>query len=165
MRIELVCCTSLLLVLGACAPAPPKVDLKAEEEAIRSADVAWAKSAQARDLEATVSYYADNAVLLAPNAPIASDKASIRAGWAAMLVPEMSVAWKDTKIEVAQGGDLAYLVGTYNLDIKDSKGQVTNDRGKLLEVWKKQADGKWKVVADVFNSDLPLTPPAAPVKQ
>ena len=34
------------------------------------------------------------------------------------------------------------------------------DRGKYLEVWKKQADGKWKVVADMFNSDLPLAPPA-----
>lgn len=165
MRFRLAFLATLLIVLGACTTAPPKVDLKAEEEAIRSADVAWAKSAAARDLEATVSYYADDAVLLAPNAPIADNKASIRAGWAAMLGPEMSVTWKDTKIEVAQGGDLAYLVGTYNLDIKDAKGQVTNDKGKLLEVWKKQADGKWKVVADVFNSDLPIAPSASPAKK
>ena len=33
------------------------------------------------------------------------------------------------------------------------------DRGKFVEVWKKQADGKWKVVADIFNSDLPAAPP------
>jgi ketosteroid isomerase-like protein len=34
-----------------------------------------------------------------------------------------------------------------------------NDTGKFLEVWKKQADGKWKCVADTYNSDLPV--PAA----
>ena len=29
------------------------------------------------------------------------------------------------------------------------------DRGKLVEVWKKQPDGKWKVIVDAFNTDLP----------
>jgi len=30
-----------------------------------------------------------------------------------------------------------------------------DDTGKYLEIWKKQADGGWKVVRDIFNSDLP----------
>jgi ketosteroid isomerase-like protein len=30
------------------------------------------------------------------------------------------------------------------------------DRGKYLEIWKRQADGSWKVALDIFNSDLPL---------
>lgn len=155
------------LFLSACAPSAPKVDLKAEEDAIRALDIQWAKSAGARDLDAVVSYYSDDAQVLAPNAPIATTKAAIREGWAALLGPEMSLSWKDTKIEVAQSGELAYLVGTYSLDIKDAKGQVVTDKGKLLEVWKKQADGKWKVVADVFNSDLPPAPaaPSEPAKK
>jgi ketosteroid isomerase-like protein len=37
------------------------------------------------------------------------------------------------------------------------------DRGKLVEVWKKQLDGTWKTVTDIFNSDLP--PPAPPEKK
>jgi ketosteroid isomerase-like protein len=28
-----------------------------------------------------------------------------------------------------------------------------------LEVWKKQADGNWKCVADMFSSDLPAVGP------
>lgn len=159
MQIRFLLCVVLLLTLGACATAPPKVDLKAAEDEIRALDVAWAKSAGARDLDAVVSYYSEDAQVLAPNAPIATTKAAIREGWAGLLGPEMSLTWKDTKIEVAQSGELAYLVGAYMLEIKDAKGQVTTDKGKLLEVWKKQADGKWKVVADVFNSDLPLAPP------
>lgn len=167
MRFRFVFCSSLLVLLSACAPAPPKADLKAEEEAIRALDVQWSKSASARDLDAVISYYSDDAQVLAPNAPIATTKVAIREGWAALLGPEMTLSWKDTKIEVAQSGELAYLVGTYNMDIKDAKGAVITDKGKLLEVWKKQADGKWKVVADVFNSDLPPAPaaPAEPAKK
>jgi hypothetical protein len=38
------------------------------------------------------------------------------------------------------------------------------DKGKYLTVWKKQADGSWKVLFDMFNSDLPpsLLAPACP---
>jgi len=34
------------------------------------------------------------------------------------------------------------------------------ERGKYLTIWHKQADGTWKVVRDMFNSDLPLAAPA-----
>ena len=29
------------------------------------------------------------------------------------------------------------------------------DEGSYLEIWKRQADGSWRVAMDVFNSDLP----------
>jgi ketosteroid isomerase-like protein len=44
--------------------------------------------------------------------------------------------------------------------MKDAHGQPVNDHGKLVEIWKKQADGKWKVAVDIFNSDLPVAAPA-----
>jgi len=34
-----------------------------------------------------------------------------------------------------------------------------NDKGKYVTVYRKQPDGKWKVVADIFNSDLPAPAP------
>ncbi|MBA3883778.1 MAG: hypothetical protein H0X73_14000 [Chthoniobacterales bacterium] len=37
-------------------------------------------------------------------------------------------------------------------------GKATKDRGKYLEVFEKQADGKWKCGADAFNTDFPATP-------
>jgi ketosteroid isomerase-like protein len=74
--------------------------------------------------------------------------------------PGFAVAWKATKAEVAQSGDLAYLIGTYELSVNDYSGKPVTDRGKYSEVWKKQADGNWKVVADMFNSDLPLPTPS-----
>jgi ketosteroid isomerase-like protein len=45
----------------------------------------------------------------------------------------------------SKGGDLGYTSGTYAFS--------------YVVVWKKDAGGKWKVDADIFNSDLPAAPP------
>lgn len=163
LKLAVCGCLALLLLTSACSQQTPADTRAADEATIRDLDAQWSKAAMARDLEATVSYYADDASLLPPNAPIASGKQAIRAIWSAMLVPEVSVSWQVSKVEAARSGDLAYLVGVYQETANDPKGNSVADRGKLIEVWKKQANGKWKVVADIFNSDLPL--PAPPEKK
>jgi len=35
----------------------------------------------------------------------------------------------------------------------DSKGLPFTQKGKHIEVWKKQADGTWKCAIDMFNFD------------
>lgn len=145
-------CLPAFMLLTACTPPDTR---SADEQAIREADAQWSKTAQAHDLDGVVSYYTDDAVLLAPNAPIAADKRSIRESWAALLGATLSISWQVTKIEVARSGDLAYLVGSYSVTEKDAHGNPSTDRGKLIEVWKKQGDGKWKATADTYNSDLP----------
>jgi ketosteroid isomerase-like protein len=40
------------------------------------------------------------------------------------------------------------------------------DSGKYIEIWRKQSDGTWKLVRDIFNSDLPLpTPTPVPAQR
>ncbi len=46
--------------------------------------------------------------------------------------------------------------GTYELTMNDASGKPVNDRGRYVEVWEKQADGKWKCGTDIWNSDLPV---------
>ncbi len=153
-------CIALLSLASACNRQTPPDTRAADEAAVREADAQWSKTAGANDLEGTVAYYVDDAALLPPNAPIASGKQAIRAVWASLLGPGTSISWQASKVEVARSGDLAYIRGVYQLTMKDPQGNPMPDRGKFVEVWKKQADGKWKVVADIFNSDLPATAPA-----
>jgi uncharacterized protein (TIGR02246 family) len=131
-------------------------DQQSEEKQLRALDEQWSATAAKNDLDGTVAFYADDAVLLPPNAPIAKDKKSIRESWAGLLGPNTSVSWTASKIEVARSGELGYIYGSYKLTITNPKdGRPTNDTGKFLEVWKKQKDGKWKCIADTYNSDLP----------
>ena len=153
-------CLTLLLLTSACNRQTADTRA-ADESAVRDADAQWAKTAGANDLDGTVAYYTDDASLLPPNAPIAIGKQAIRAVWAALLSPHATVSWQVTKADVARSGELAYVIGVYQITPKDPEGKSLADRGKLVEVWKKQADGKWKTVADIFNSDLPAAPAPA----
>ena len=153
----------LVLFVSACGQQAPPDTRAADEGTIRDLDAQWSKAAAARDLDGTVSYYSDDASVLPPNAGIASGTAAIRSVWSSFLVPGTSVSWQASKVEVSRSSDLAYTMGTYQATMKDSHGKPVEDRGKYVEVWKKQADGKWKAVSDIFNSDLPL--PAPPEKK
>jgi ketosteroid isomerase-like protein len=123
------------------------------------ADIQWSKAADAKDLERTVSYVADDSVMLPPNAPVASGKEAVRKSWSDMLaLPGLAISWQTTKAEVAKSGDLGYTWGTYVMTVNDAKGNPNTDRGKYLTIWKKQPDGAWKSIVDTFNSDLPVPP-------
>ena len=140
------------------APFSAAIDRRsAEESAIRALDEKWSTTAEKNDVDGVLAFYSDNAVLLAPNVPIATDKKSIRESWAALLAPKTTVTWKVTKVEVSKGLDLGYLYGRYELSTPDPRGGTPiRDSGKIVEVWKKQANGQWKCVVDTYNSDLPI---------
>ena len=112
------------------------------------------------DLAGTVAFYSDDAVLLLPT-PRSPRIRSRSVNPGQPYSPNTAVSWKVSKAEVAKSGELGYLYGTYELSIKDPKGDPpVHDTGKLVEIWKKQADGKWKCIVDTYNSNLPVV--AAP---
>lgn len=152
-------CFGLALFVVACTQQQPAPDTRAADQAaLRDADMAWSKGAAAKQLDAMVGYYADDAALFLDNAPIATGKEAIHKVWEQMYqMPGFSIGWQASKVEVARSGDLGYTYGTYELMMNDPKGNPVTDRGKYVTVWKKQADGSWKAVADIANSDLPPT--------
>src|SRR5580704_12120386 len=78
-------CLALVLLVSGCGQQAPKDTRAADESTLRDLDAQWSKAAAARDVDATVSYYSDDASLLAPNAPAVGDQQSIRAAWAPPL--------------------------------------------------------------------------------
>lgn len=152
----------VLVLLSSFAACQTAGDTRAADEAtLRTLDAEWSKAAGAKDVEKTVSYYTDDALILPPNLPTIQGKQGARAMWSGMFsVPGFGGGWKATKVEVARSGDLGYVTGTYELSETDASGRPMVDKGKYLEIWKKQADGSWKCVADMFNTDLSSAPPA-----
>ena len=162
-KFALGCCLSLLSFALICTALA--ADTKNIEQALRDLDGQWSAAAGAKDLEKTISFYSEDAIVLPANAPAATTKDAIRNTWKELLAsPGLAISWKTTKVEVAKSGDVAYTTGTYELTMNDASGTPVNDHGKYVEVWKKQADGKWKVAVDIWNSDLPV-PAAAPAEK
>jgi ketosteroid isomerase-like protein len=67
---------------------------------------------------------------------------------AALAAKAGTVSWQPAKSEVSSSGDLGYTYGSF--EFKGS-GAGETESGSYMRVWKKQADGKWKVVLDIFN--------------
>jgi len=155
-----ICLTSALailtLVVSGCAQ---KADIEAERAALRNADMEWSKVAKAKNVDGFMAAVAENGSILPPNGPILTGSKAIRK-WASemMATPGFAVSWQPNMVEVSTTGDMGYTVGTYKLTVHDAQGNPVTDRGKYVTVWEKwekQLDGKWQVVADIFNSDLP----------
>jgi uncharacterized protein (TIGR02246 family) len=151
----------LLAFTTACTQAPPPDTHDADVQSLKDAEAAWVKVVAAKDFEKSMSYYADDASVLMPNAPAINGKDAIRAALKPLFDdPNFAMAFQGSRIEVAKSGDLGYTQGTYTLTLTDPKTKKPfTDKGKYVTAYKKQADGTWKAVADMDSSDMPLPAP------
>ena len=136
----------------------PKALSEADKAAIRAAEDRFTTEFLARNFAAVAGEYAVNATLLPPNEPAVTSRAAIQA-WLATFPP--TSAFKLTVQELDGQGDLAYDRGIYEMTITPSGAPAPiSDHGKFVEVRRKGPDGSWSITNDIFNSDLPATPPA-----
>jgi ketosteroid isomerase-like protein len=150
----LVACFIGLTGCNMTVQAPPPDTRAADEAAVRAASAEWGKVAAAKDLEKTLSYYADDASMFPPNAAVIAGPDARRKAWTALFSPEELVfSNAATKVEAARSGDLAYETGTFEESFKDANGQPIKLVGKYVVVWKKQPSGQWKAIVDIFNTD------------
>jgi uncharacterized protein (TIGR02246 family) len=163
--------TALLLVAGVlcamsqsgCMPAPKTEstvpDTRAQDEkAIRDAEAAWMAAFATKQPEKAAAFYADDADSMLPDTPLMAGKAAIIAGMKPELGdPNFSLVFAPSKVEIAKSGDIAYSKGKFSYTTTDPKtrkrvGQI----GNYVEVYKKQADGTWKVEEDIATEEAPL---------
>jgi uncharacterized protein (TIGR02246 family) len=149
-------CVALLALTTACSRNVPSSQ-SADLAAVRSVEAAWVKDIATKDVDKFVSYYSDDASLLMPNEMLLTGKDNIKAALKPMLAdPNFALTFQSTRGEVAKSGDFVYLIGTYSLTSSSPRDQhPVTDQGKYLTIFKKQADGSWKAVADMVNTDLP----------
>ncbi len=70
----------------------------------------------------------------------------------------MTVSAEATSIEVSRGGDLAYVIGVYTAASTDPKTKkVTEEKGRYVTVYEKQADGSWQGVVNIDNAEAPAS--------
>ena len=132
-------------------------DPASETEALLQADQAWSQMAEAQDWEGFFAGFADNAVMLAPNAPIAEGREGIHKFLDALInAPGFSVKWTPTHAFIAESGELGYTFGTDVMTMDGPDGKLVTENGKYATVWRKDAEGSWKVVLDMFNTSQPL---------
>jgi uncharacterized protein (TIGR02246 family) len=134
--------------------AQPADTRAADESAIRTASATWSQASTANDIDKSVSFYTEDAVLMDPNTPALKGRENIRKRWTqTTAVPGPGLSFQTTSVEVARSGDLAYETGMYDFVTTDKKGKTNDEKWKYVVVWKKQHDGSWKAAVDIDNPD------------
>ena len=124
-------------------------------DAIHQLDAEFMKAASAKSAASMVkAFYAPDAVLMPPNHPIVEGRANIQ-GFLQGLIDSGLTSFKVDTTTIAGAGDLAYGRGRYSLTISPPSGTPVQDAGKYVVVYRRQANGAWRAVTDIFNSDQP----------
>lgn len=106
------------------------------------------------DVATISSFYTEDTEILAPNAKATHGRAEMDKANTDMF-KSMKVALKLATEDVQTSGDFAVHTGTYDQTLTPKTGKPIHDVGKYLLVWKRQADGSWKVFREIYNTDLP----------
>jgi ketosteroid isomerase-like protein len=102
--------------------------------------------------KAFASWFAEDAVTLSNGeAPVHGRQAiAQKATW---LPRDYQLTWTPTDGAMDPSGEMGYTWGHYEGHSKDANGNPIVIEGRYLTIWKKTADGSWKVALDASNTE------------
>ncbi len=152
-KIILVITLAMLCFAISCQKQDVEADIAAIEEVLNQYAVAF----NAGDLELWLSLMTDETIKMPPDAPAIFGKEELRANNEPLFdnfTLEMALFPEEAQVD----GDLGFARGTYTfLLTPKAGGEPIYMDGKYLTIWKRQADGSWKMSHDCYNSNVPPT--------
>ena len=130
-------------------------DVRANTELL-AADRAFARDTSERGIDAWVDGFADDGVVMSAGVPLVKGKGEIREAMEPLLNdPTNHLEWDPDRVWVSGSGDLGYTLGhtTVTKVVPGGGAEITLVKLKYMSVWRRQADGRWKVAATVGTSE------------
>lgn len=112
----------------------------------------FAQAVAAGGGKAFAEWFADDAVTLNNGQPATMGRAAIaaRANWDPK---EYQLTWTPQGAQMGPSNDMGFTWGHYEGRSKDKNGQPVVISGRYMTVWKKIADGSWKVAMDASANE------------
>jgi ketosteroid isomerase-like protein len=115
---------------------------------LRSADLAWSKACEAKNLDQFMSFVGDDVFASGPDGKWLHGKAAMRDAWSKMLAdPGFNLSWVSDTAGVSKDGHFGYTRGTF----QGSMGGKPIG-GSYATVWEKGKDGPWQVTVDIASA-------------
>ncbi len=143
------CCSVAVIGMLVCLAVGPVWSDDSEE--FTKITERWRDAYNAGDTSAVAALYAEDGMLMPPNAETAKGHEAIEA-CVKTLMTELPGKISTVTVHTGSSGDLGFAQGTYSF--VDDDGNTT-DNGKWLMVLEK-VKGKWDIQHDIFNSDNPI---------
>lgn len=126
-------------------------------KAIDKAHAEFLAAMKAGDATRLVELLTDDVEFCPPNEHARKGKQEVKA-WAQQAFSQVKT-WRlsVSDRQVVPAGDWAFESGSFVSAIAPATdGALTEVKGRFLTVWQRQADGKWKIAHDIWNSSQPL---------
>jgi ketosteroid isomerase-like protein len=135
-----ISCLAGALMLAACAHQPPAMDVPAS---LAAAETAFAAHSVREDMRAAfLAAFADDGVFVR-NAWVVSNT------WlASRPAPPIVLDWRPQYVEVAASGELGLSTGPWKLTSKENPDGAAS-YGQFVSIWRRGADGRWRVEVDL----------------
>ena len=151
---RLACALYAAALLAACAAKSTSPDPAAVRASLIAADEAFAAATAARGLEGWMAAFDSAGIQMEPDVPFTPGIAAVRAAMAPVFADStFRLTWQPTMAFASASGDLGYTLGTWQSRRYNDAGAGQISTGKYVTIWRKQADGAWKVVFDGGNPD------------
>lgn len=152
-KYAVVACVLLIVTLG----CRQRENEAADVQAIKDAIAAWDKAWNAGDCETLASFYTADAIAMAPNVPAARGVNTLRASCKKDF-DQFREENRSIVENVRVSGNLAVARGTQEASTTPKAGGASvRDKEKWIVVFLRQQDGSWKMLWEIYNSDLPQT--------
>lgn len=118
---------------------------------VRCTEIAFSRTAESRDASAFASFLDDDTRFVGGSVLRGAD--AVTAAWAPFFADNgPQLIWRPFVVEVAASGDIALSRGPYRMRATDGDGQAVESWGIYNSVWRKSADGEWKIIFDAGNA-------------
>lgn len=124
------------------------------DAAVRKLAQDWSVACNTKHLDDLVELYATDAIVLRPNVPAIRGTAAIRE----FLFTAMDAGLGEVELEALRVdvfGDVAYEAGRSKMVVPVAMSKRREERGKYVIISTRTA-GEWKIVCDMWSSDLSL---------
>lgn len=139
-----------LALLAASVPGTPQGLSDADHRMLEEVQELSRRALLASDAAAAAALFEAEAALMPSGAPAIVGRQAIQAFWED--APQVQQFEIDV-LEIDGSGNVAYVRGTYVMVFAGAASGEAEQRGKFLQVLRRQADRRWLIRADMFSPD------------
>jgi len=130
----------VVLAMSVC-PSAGRGQVEGAAAEVEAREIAFAKTMADRDLDAFLTFVSPEAIFFNGNEPLRG-RDVIAQGWAPFFEGAAApFSWHPDVVEVLESGRLALSSGPV-------RGASGEEVGRFNSIWRKEADGQWRVVFD-----------------
>jgi ketosteroid isomerase-like protein len=122
-----------------------------DAETLMVADRAFAAAVAEGGSAAWASWFHEDGAMIQPRIGEVRGRDEILAFMAGLDDPGTSLRWEPQRAEIAASGDLGWTTGTYVSASVGEDGETVRGEGRYVSIWRRAADGSWRVVMDLGN--------------